>query len=90
MTDSNVANVKKASWAVAAMLCAAQFIMVLDTTVMNVSISQVAADLNTTIVGLQTAITFYTLVMAAFMLLGFALYASKTIVHFSFLIICER
>ena len=52
------------------MLAAAQFIMVLDTTVMNVSITQVAADLNTTIVGLQTAITMYTLVMAAFMLLG--------------------
>ena len=52
------------------MLAAAQFIMVLDTTVMNVSITQVAADLNTTVVGLQTAITMYTLVMAAFMLLG--------------------
>src|SRR5512136_1611508 len=61
---------KSASWAVIAMLAAAQFIMVLDTTVMNVSISQVAEDLNTTIVGLQTAITLYTLVMAAFMLLG--------------------
>ena len=52
------------------MLAAAQFIMVLDTTVMNVSISQVAEDLNTTVVGMQTAITIYTLVMAAFMLLG--------------------
>ncbi len=61
---------KNASWSVIAMLAAAQFIMVLDTTVMNVSITQVAADLNTTVVGLQTAITMYTLVMAAFMLLG--------------------
>jgi hypothetical protein len=52
------------------MLAAAQFIMVLYTTVMNGSISQVAEDLNTTIVGLQTAITLYALVMAAFMLLG--------------------
>lgn len=60
----------KAGWGVIAMLAAAQFIMVLDTTVMNVSITQVAADLNTTVVGLQTAITMYTLVMAAFMLLG--------------------
>lgn len=63
-------QVKNASWGVIAMLAAAQFIMVLDTTVMNVSITQVAADLNTTVVGLQTAITMYTLVMAAFMLLG--------------------
>lgn len=61
---------KNASWGVIAMLAAAQFIMVLDTTVMNVSITQVAADLNTTVVGLQTAITMYTLVMASFMLLG--------------------
>lgn len=61
---------KTVSWGVIAMLAAAQFIMVLDTTVMNVSITQVAADLNTTVVGLQTAITMYTLVMAAFMLLG--------------------
>jgi MFS family permease len=67
---TNSSEIKKASWGVIAMLAAAQFIMVLDTTVMNVSITQVAKDLNTTIVGLQTAITMYTLVMAAFMLLG--------------------
>ena len=60
----------KASWGVIAMLAAAQFVMVLDTTVMNVSITQIIEDLNTTIVGLQTAITLYTLVMAAFMLIG--------------------
>ena len=52
------------------MLGAAQFIMVLDTTVMNVSITQIVEDLQTTVVGLQTAITVYTLVMAAFMLIG--------------------
>jgi MFS family permease len=68
MTNSTQA--KQTSWGVIAMLAAAQFIMVLDTTVMNVSITQVAEDLNTTVVGLQTAITLYTLVMAAFMLLG--------------------
>jgi len=61
---------KKAGWGVIAMLAAAQFVMVLDTTVMNVSITQIVADLNTTVVGLQTAITVYTLVMAAFMLIG--------------------
>jgi MFS family permease len=67
---TNSTQVKKAGWGVIAMLAAAQFIMVLDTTVMNVSITQVAEDLNTTVVGLQTAITMYTLVMASFMLLG--------------------
>jgi MFS family permease len=37
---------------------------------MNVSISQITADLNTSIQGVQAAITLYTLVMAAFMLSG--------------------
>jgi MFS family permease len=48
----------------------AQFVMVLDTTVMNVSISQVVADLDTTVSAVQLAITAYALVMAAFMLTG--------------------
>ncbi len=51
-------------------LGAAQFVMVLDSTVMNVSISQVVADLHTTVPDVQLAITAYTLVMAAFMLTG--------------------
>ena len=72
MTTTTVAPraAAKTGWGVVGMLAAAQFIMVLDTTVMNVSISQVVADLNTTIVGLQTAITMYTLVMASLMLIG--------------------
>jgi MFS family permease len=52
------------------MLGAAQFVMVLDSTVMNVSISQVVEDLHTTVPDVQVAITAYTLVMAAFMLTG--------------------
>src|SRR4051794_10304072 len=44
--------------------------MVLDSTVMNVSISQVVADLHSTVPEVQLAITAYTLVMAAFMLTG--------------------
>jgi EmrB/QacA subfamily drug resistance transporter len=53
-----------------AILAAAQFVMVLDSSVMNVSISQIVADLDTTIQGVQLAITAYTLVMAALMLAG--------------------
>jgi MFS family permease len=52
------------------MLGTAQFVMVLDSTVMNVSISQVVADLHTTVPDVQVAITAYTLMMAAFMLTG--------------------
>ena len=51
-------------------LGAAQFVMVLDGTVMNVSISTVVEELDTTVDAMQAAITFYTLTMAAFMLLG--------------------
>src|SRR4249920_3413344 len=57
-------------WIPIAILAAAQFVMVLDSSVMNVSISQIVADLDTTIAGVQLAITMYTLVMAAFMLVG--------------------
>jgi len=58
------------SSAVLLILASAQFLMTLDTSVMNVSIRQVANDLGTTVSGIQTAITLYTLVMAAFMITG--------------------
>mgnify|MGYP000406837300 CR=1 FL=1 len=57
-------------WKVIAILGAAQFIMVLDTTVMNVSVSSVVEDLDTSITQVQLAITLYTLVMGSLMLLG--------------------
>ncbi|WCB93090.1 Riboflavin transporter RibZ [Baekduia alba] len=60
----------RAGWLPIAVLAAAQFVMVLDSSVMNVSISQIVADLDTTIQGVQLAITAYTLVMASLMLLG--------------------
>jgi MFS family permease len=44
--------------------------MVLDSSVMNVSMATVAKDLGTTITGIQTAITLYTLVMASLMITG--------------------
>ncbi|MBX0298708.1 MFS transporter [Cryobacterium sp. 1639] len=48
----------------------AQFIIVVDSTFMNVSISTLVADFDTTVTGIQNAITLYTLVMAAFMIAG--------------------
>lgn len=57
-------------WSVLIVLGCAQFVLVLDGTVMNVSISTVVADLDTTVTAMQAAITFYTLTMAALMLLG--------------------
>jgi MFS family permease len=64
------ASVTTKGSAVLFILAAAQFLMTLDTSVMNVSIRQVANDLGTTVTGIQTAITLYTLVMAAFMITG--------------------
>ncbi len=60
----------KAGSAVLLILASAQFLMTLDSSVMNVSIKSVANDLGTTVTGIQTAITLYTLVMAAFMITG--------------------
>lgn len=51
-------------------LAAAQFLMVLDTSVMNVSIATVAEDVGTSIAGIQSAITLFTLVMATLMITG--------------------
>ncbi len=59
-----------AAKAVLVTLAAAQFVMILDASVMNVSIATVADDLGTTVTGIQTAITLYTLVMASLMITG--------------------
>jgi MFS family permease len=67
---AGAAERKSTWWFALAVLAAAQFVMVLDSSVMNVSISQIVADLDTTIQGVQLAITAYTLVMASLMLAG--------------------
>ena len=51
-------------------LAAGQFLMTLDSSVMNVSIATVAKDVGTDVTGIQTAITLYTLVMASLMITG--------------------
>ena len=43
-------------WAVLIALCSGQFIMVLDSTVMNVSIQKVIEDLDTKVATMQLAI----------------------------------
>jgi MFS family permease len=72
VTDVTVAVDSRAGAAKAVLLTltAAQFVMILDASVMNVSIATVASDLGTTVTGIQTAITLYTLVMAALMITG--------------------
>jgi MFS family permease len=60
----------RASGLVLLTLAASQFLMTLDSSVMNVSIATVAEDVGTTVTGIQTAITLYTLVMASAMITG--------------------
>jgi MFS family permease len=69
VTDATKGQVA-ASGLVLGTLAAGQFVMALDTTVMNTAIATVAKDVGTTITGIQTAITLYTLVMASLMITG--------------------
>ena len=57
-------------WAPLAVLGLAQFVMVLDQAVMNVSISQLVSDFDTSVSAIQGVITMYSLVMAMLMLTG--------------------
>ncbi|MGW3410626.1 MFS transporter [Streptomyces sp. NPDC000888] len=57
-------------WRALIVLGTAQFLMVLDTSVMNVSISQLVEDFDTEVTAIQAVITLYALVMAAFMIIG--------------------
>ncbi len=54
----------------ALLLAMAMFVLVVDTSLMNVSISYVVRDLHTTVSGVQSAIALEALVSAAFILIG--------------------
>ena len=54
----------------AILLATAMFVLVVDTSLMNVSISAVVHDLDTTVSGVQSAIALEALVSAAFILIG--------------------
>ena len=57
-------------WVALVALATAQFVMVLDQSVMNVSISALVHDFDTTVPTIQAVITLYCLVMAMFMMAG--------------------
>ena len=66
MNETNKEN----SWTPLIVVALASFIIALDATFMNVSISQVVVDLNTDVSTIQSIMSFYTLITAAFMLLS--------------------
>ena len=54
----------------ALLLAMAMFVLVVDTSIMNVSISAVVKDINSTVSDLQATIALEALVSAAFILIG--------------------
>ena len=73
MTESASTSVRaqaSGSQRLAVLLAMAMFVLVVDTSLMNVSISAVVRDLDTTVSGVQSAIALEALVSAAFILIG--------------------
>src|SRR5947208_1339261 len=70
MTAVSAERAATGSGVVLLTLAAGQFLMTLDSSVMNVSIATVAKDVGTSVTRIQTAIPFYTLVMASLMITG--------------------
>ena len=72
MTEAESTSVSKegAGPRLAILLAAAMFVLVVDTSLMNVSISAVVEDLDTTVSGVQSAIALEALVSAAFILIS--------------------
>jgi MFS family permease len=70
VTDTTAPRVADGAQAMILPLALAQFIASYAATNMNVAISSIASDLGTDVAGVQTAITLFTLVMAALMIPG--------------------
>ena len=70
MTDGASHAEESGSPRLAFLLAAAMFVLVVDTSLMNVSISAVVEDLDTTVSGVQSAIALEALVSAAFILIN--------------------
>src|SRR6476620_912875 len=68
--STGVPETTKSNQRLAILLAMAMFVLVVDTSLMNVSISAVVRDLGTTVSGVQSAIALEALVSAAFILIG--------------------
>jgi MFS family permease len=70
MTDSAAPRTAVSAQAMVLPLALAQFVASYAATNMNVAISTIAKDLGTTVIGMQTTITLFTLTMASLMIPG--------------------
>jgi EmrB/QacA subfamily drug resistance transporter len=68
--STNAPEERPSTQRLAVLLSMAMFVLVVDTSLMNVSISSVVRDLDTTVSGVQSAIALEALVSAAFILVG--------------------
>lgn len=69
-TGTSIPETAKSNQRLAILLAMAMFVLVVDTSLMNVSISAVVRDIGTTVSGVQSAIALEALVSAAFILIG--------------------
>ena len=69
-SGTSAPELAKGNRRLAILLAMAMFVLVVDTSVMNVSIASVVHDLHTTVSGVQSAIALEALVSAAFILIG--------------------
>ena len=67
---TGIPETTKSNQRLAILLAMAMFVLVVDTSLMNVSISAVVRDIGTTVSGVQSAIALEALVSAAFILIG--------------------
>jgi EmrB/QacA subfamily drug resistance transporter len=70
MSTTQTDQAVRGSTAALVVLAVAQFVMVLDQAVMNVSITQLVEDFDTDVTTIQAVIAIYSLTMAAFMITG--------------------
>jgi MFS family permease len=70
MSTASAPEEARGSQRLAILLAMAMFVLVVDTSLMNVSIAAVVDDLDTTVSGVQSAIALEALVSAAFILIG--------------------
>jgi EmrB/QacA subfamily drug resistance transporter len=70
MKEAAVAKKATNPWVVLVLICFAQFMVILDATIVNVALPSIQKDLNLTEGNLQWIVNAYTLVFGGFLLLG--------------------
>jgi EmrB/QacA subfamily drug resistance transporter len=68
--DAIISHRRMPTWAVLAICCAAQFMVVLDVAIVNVALPQMRASLGLSIAGEQWVVSAYALTFAGFLMLG--------------------